>query len=266
MTDLSIRAELEKLALALGCPVNQLDCVAALDVAALRRLRGAVSAALFDRHAARFKRLADSTRLLPNRIVAIIAEKAIGPTLSAQIAGLIDPDDAEDLATRLPVPFQADICIQLDPRRAGPMLRAMPVEHVVTVAMELQRREAFIAMARFVDDLNDEQIDAVSRRISPEALLQVGFYVESAHRLEELVHALPPELLAHTLEAAAARNGQLWPQAVAILTALSPEGQEALIRPLAEKGKSMRAELERLSPGWDELPADLQRRLEAVLQ
>lgn len=265
MNDLRHQAEREKLAQALGCDEAQLDCVGPLDVTTLRALRHAISSALFDRHASRFKRLADSTRLLPNKIVAVIAEKAIGPVLAAQIAGLVDPKDAVDLSARLPIDFQADICIALDPRRAGPMLRAMPPEHVVTVALELQRRGAFITMARFVDDLDDAQIRAVAQRMSSQALLQVGFYVESAQRLEQLIGLLPVTLLDGTLEAAVADGGALWPQAVAILCSLSATGQDRLILPLATKGKTMQDELLSLHPSLDTLPVALRHKLEALL-
>lgn len=222
MSDLLRKAELEKLAVTLDTPVSELDFLADYEVDTLRGLRNSVSAALFDRQVKRFQRLADSTKLLPNKLVAMITIKVIPPMLSAQITGLLEPDDAVDLARRLDVGYLADVCVAMDPRRAAPVLQAMPSTTVVEVAMEMQRRRAFMPMARFVDALTDEQISAVAQRMSAEGLLHVGFFVESQARLSQLIGLLDEAQLSATMPAAAADQGALWPQALSLVERLDP--------------------------------------------
>lgn len=228
MSDLLLRAELEKLAVTLNTSVAELGFLAHLDVAALRELRAAASAALFDRHVKRFQRLADSTKLLPNKLVAVITAKVIPPAVSAQITGLLEPDDAVDLAARLDVNYLADICVAMDPRRAAPVLQAMPSTTVVEVAMEMLRRRDFMPMARFVDALTEDQISAVAQRMTSEGLLQVGFFVESEARLSQLIGLLSDAQLAGTMPAAAAQDGQLWPQVLSLVERLDETQQGRL--------------------------------------
>ncbi len=228
MSDLLLRAELEKFAVTLNTSVAELGFLAHLDVAALRELRAAASAALFDRHVKRFQRLADSTKLLPNKLVAVITAKVIPPAVSAQITGLLEPDDAVDLAARLDVDYLADICVAMDPRRAAPVLQAMPSTTVVEVAMEMLRRRDFMPMARFVDALTEDQISAVAQRMTSEGLLQVGFFVESEARLSQLIGLLSDAQLAGTMPAAAAQDGQLWPQVLSLVERLDPAQQGRL--------------------------------------
>lgn len=250
MSDLLRQAELEKLAVTLDAPLAELEFLAAYEVDTLRELRNSVSAALFDRQVKRFQRLADSTKLLPNKLVAGITTKVIPPMLSAQITGLLEPDDAVDLAQRLDVNYLADVCVAMDPRRAAPVLRAMPATTVVEVAMEMQRRRAFMPMARFVDALTDDQISAVAQRMSAEGLLHVGFFVESQARLSQLIGLLDEAQLSATMPAAAADQGALWPQALSlverldqtqrarlsnVLSSVSPEVLDSLSKALFEQ-------------------------------
>ena len=235
MSDLLRQAELEKLAVTLDAPLAELEFLAAYEVDTLRELRNSVSAALFDRQVKRFQRLADSTKLLPNKLVAGITTKVIPPMLSAQITALLEPDDAVDLAQRLDVNYLADVCVAMDPRRAAPVLRAMPGTTVVEVAMEMQRRRAFMPMARFVDALTDDQISAVAQRMSAEGLLHVGFFVESQARLSQLIGLLDEAQLSATMPAAAADQGALWPQALSLVERLDQTERARLSNVLFEQ-------------------------------
>ncbi len=234
MSELLLRAELQKLAVVLRVSVAELAFLSHLDPPSLRALRQAISASLFDRHAKRFRRLADSTKLLPNKVVAVICEKVIPASVAAQVTGLLDPKDAVDLASRLSVPYQADICVAIDPRRAVSVLHAMPSAHVVAVAVELQKRREFMTMAVFVDALTEQQIRRVAARMDIQSLLHVGFFVESAERLDQLITLLDTEQLRGTMSAAAADDGALWPQVLSMVERLSPPQRARLGSLLAD--------------------------------
>lgn len=251
MADLMLRAELEKLARTLGVTVAELAFVSHLDTASLRAMRHALSASLFDRQVSRFRRLADSTRLLPNKLVAMISEKVIPPMISAQVTGLLEPDDAVDLAGRLSVAYQADICCAMDPRRAVPVLQAMPAANVVAVGLELLHRRQFVVMAQFVDALTDSQIQAVADHMSAEGLLHVGFYVEDDARLDQLLGMLSDDLVAGTMIAAAAEDGALWPEVLSMLARLGKTQRSRLGNLLAEASPQVLASLHQALFGRD---------------
>ncbi|MGJ8667843.1 MAG: hypothetical protein ACSHXK_00015 [Oceanococcus sp.] len=243
MSELLLGAELEKLAAGLHTSVAELAFLSHLEVDDLRALRRLISAALFDRNLKRFKPLAESTRLLPNKLVAIISEKVIPPSISAQVTGLLKPEDAVDLAARLAVSYQAEICLSLDPRRAAPVLQAMPVSNVVKVAQELLQRRKFMVMAQFVDTLTDEQISSVAQNMDGEALLRIGFFVEADERLDQLISLLNLEQLQESIEAAALNHGALWPQVLSLVARLQASQRERLSSLLAQASPAVLSSL-----------------------
>ncbi len=186
------RAELTKLARALGLPPSRVEFLARLPVEDLRRLRAAVSAALFDRHRAGFQRMAAASRLLPIGVLARIAEATMPPMLAARIAAEMSPERAAELATKLGTDYLADVCVELDPRRATPIVAALPLPVVVAVAGELVRRDEYLTIGRFVDAASDAVISAVlDALMGDEPLLRIAFYVESPDQLARVVGLLP---------------------------------------------------------------------------
>lgn len=233
MSALAIQAELQKLARALGCKEKDLEGLAVLDVARLRQVRQATVGALFDGDRAMLHRVAGSTKLLPAAIAALIAEKALGATLCARVAGLLQPKDAVEIARRTPISFNTETTLQLDPRSAGPMLKLMPVDIVVGVSRQLSARREYIAMADFVELITDEAIRAVMAVLDDESLLRVGFYVESPKRLEELVEMMSPQRLQNTVALAASEKLNLGAEMMAMLSGVSERLRLRLIETAA---------------------------------
>ncbi len=215
LLDLELQAEREKLGRLLDTPADELEVLDTIGVAGMRQLRGTVEAHIFDRGAKRFAGLARSSRLLPGKVSGLIAQRALGPRLAAQVTGLLEPELAVNLSRHVSTPFQADLCQFLDPRRAGPVLRAMPLPVVVETSRELVAREEYITMARFVDDLRDEQIQAVAAILDADALLWIGFYTESGQRLSHLMAMLDDAAVLGTMRVAAANDW--WPQSLSIM-------------------------------------------------
>jgi hypothetical protein len=199
--DLVTRAELTKLARALGMPAERVGFLAGLPVEDLRVLRERVSAALFDRHRAGFQRMAAASRLLPMGVLAAIATRTMPPLLAARIAAEMPPGRAAELATTLDTPYLADVCVELDPRRAGPIVAALPLPVVVAVATELVRRTDYLTIGRFVAAASDDVIRAVLTAVpDDDALLQVASHIETADQLTRVISLLPDDrgVLVHT--------------------------------------------------------------------
>jgi hypothetical protein len=225
MSDLLTRAELVKLSRALGAKPEDVAFLAPLGHLKLRQLEDRLSALLFDEHRGAFQRLADSGRLLPASLVAKMSELVFGPMLSARVSGLMAPERAIEVAGKLHTKFLAEVCVDLDPRSASELLWRMPTGIVVDVAQVLLKRGEHLTMARFVDDLTEEAIRAVTESIDDEALLRIGAYVERPARLEELMLLLPPGRLAAVVARTARGAPEVQAAGLTLMSQLGPKLQ-----------------------------------------
>jgi hypothetical protein len=189
--DLATRAEIFKLARALGTTPEDVRFAESLDHGSIRRLRERVVGALYDEHRAAFQRVAMITRLLPTPLNVRITLRAFSPLLAARIAVEMTPERAAELANRMPVEYLAEGCLHLDPRRAGPLISRIHPDRVVAVARELVARGEFITLGQLLDVATERIVLDIAAVISDEALLWVGFYAESGARLTAAVAALP---------------------------------------------------------------------------
>jgi hypothetical protein len=193
--DLATRAELVKLARALGTTTDGVAFAAVLPHEDIRRVRERVVATLYDEHRGAFQRVAAITRVLPTAVNVRIALRAFPPLLAARVAGEMTPDRAAELADRMPVEYLAEACVHLDPRRAGPLVQRIRPDRVLGVVMELISRREFITLGRMLDAASEGVIHDVATTVSTEALLRIGFYAESGAQLTRAVALLPPARL-----------------------------------------------------------------------
>lgn len=209
------RAELLKLARLLGRAPDELAYLEAVSVLELRQLREQVTETLFDSHLGALNRLASASRLLPVGVVAQLAEKVFGPLLSARITGLLDPERAVDVGSRLPASFLADVAVELDPRRASAVLARIPADQIAAITRELLARGEFVTMGRFVGHLPDESLRAAVNVSGPDDLLQVALVLENKDRLGHLLELVGPQRTEQILEAA--DRAELGPEARELL-------------------------------------------------
>lgn len=229
MNQLALQAEHLKLARLLGCDEATIANMKGLDVDALRKLRDACTSMLFDGDRERLQKVVASSRLLPKALKAIVAEKALGPTLGSRVAGLLPPDEAADIAKRVSLAFNTEVTLQIDPRSAVDLLRRIPVSLVVAVTREVLKRGEYIAMARFVDALSDEQIKASMAVLDDEAMLRIGFFVESPDRLEEVVGLMSDERLQKVVSVSAQKELNLGGAVMAMLVGVSENLRARLV-------------------------------------
>ncbi len=232
---LEARAEILKLSRLLGREAEELTYLYEMPSAEIRLLREQVTDVLFTAHGPALSRLATASRLLPVALVATLGEQVFGPVLSARVAGLLDPDRAVDMASRLPIGFLADVAIELDPRRASEVIGRIPPEQIGAISRELIGREEYVTMGRFVGHLGNDAIVSAVGVMDDTALLRVAFVLESKDSLKELVGVLGSERLDGIIEAAA--NANLWPEVLDLLGHLT----------LAQRG-----ELVERAAAWDD--------------
>lgn len=223
MSRLARQAEILKLARVLGVGENDLAYLHACDPASLRAFREQASARLFDADEARLRRVAAASRLLPVPLIALIAEHVFGALLCARVAGLIAPERAAELAQRLRVGFLADVTLEIDPRHVREVIWRIPTARIVEVALELARRGEFVTLARFVDYVAVDAIEAVMGRLTDNAaLLHIAFFVEDKRRLNDLVGLLPEARIKDIIFLAADESRDLWSEALALMNDVSP--------------------------------------------
>ncbi|WP_420466567.1 hypothetical protein [Panacagrimonas sp.] len=244
MNDLKLQAEHLKLARLLGCKESQIAALKIRDVDALRQLRAACTSTLFDGDRASLQKVVAAARLMPAPLNALIAEKAMGPVLGSRVAGMLPPQLAVDIAKRAPLALNVEVTLLIDPRSAVPMLRLMPVELVVAVTREVVKRREYIAMARFVDTLTNEQIRACMQVLDDEAMLRIGFFVESPQRLEEVVGLMNDERLQKVMAVGAKPELDLGAAVLMLLSGVGDKlrtrlAEAALSHPDAKVGDSL---------------------------
>jgi hypothetical protein len=194
MSKLATQAELVKLSSTLEVESERLSFLADVPAEQLRALRVAVYEVLYRDDRELFARMARVFRRLPPRVMVVLAERVFGPQLTARMAAELPSQRAAEVALRASIPFLADTCAHLDPRRNHDVIRRLPVERVAPIALELIGRGDYITMSRFVDFLSDEAIQAVIDAIpDEEALLRVSFFMGSKNRLDHVIRMLSPQ-------------------------------------------------------------------------
>ena len=201
--ELAVEAEILKLARLLQREPRRLAYLEEVPLNDLKALRARVTDTLFTDHEAVLRRLAAASRLLPVALVASLSENTFGPILSARIAGLMDPERADQVGQRLPTRFVADIAIELDPRRSIEVIARIPPDRIREVTRELARRKEYVTMGRFVGHLEDEALAAAINTLSDDELVATFLVMEDPPELDRLARLTDPE----RIERLAARPG-----------------------------------------------------------
>ncbi len=182
----AVQAEIFKLARLLQVESRRLSYLEQVPLDDLRVLREQVTKTMFEAHEGGLRRLAATSRLLPTALVANLAQNTFGPLLAARVAGLLEPERAEELAGRLPTKFVADIAIELDPRRASTVIARIPPRRIFEITRELARRREYVTMGRFVGHLSDEGLGAALEALSDDDLVQTLVVMEEPLDLDRL--------------------------------------------------------------------------------
>jgi hypothetical protein len=188
----AVQAEILKLARLLQRKPDQLAYLEGVPLKDLEELRAQVTETLFTDHESVLSRLAASSRLLPVGLVASLSENTFGPILSARIAGLMEPERADQVSQRLPTRFVADIAIELDPRRASGVIGRIPPDRIREITRELAGRQEYVTMGRFVGHLDDAALAAAINTLSDDDLVETFRMMEDPPELDRLARLTDP--------------------------------------------------------------------------
>ena len=222
MSKLDTSAELIKLSTLMKVEVVDIQFLETLPLPALIKLREQTADLLFNDGRKLFQNLAAASKLMPTGLTAMIAEKTFGPMLCARVAGEMPYQRAIDLAQKMSLPFLAEVCRELDPRRVRDIISNMPISLSRGVALELIKRKEFLVMGSFVGMMPMSHMAVIIKDIPEEALLHTGFFIEGKHQLSEIMRMLPDARLAKLVEIMQV-NEDLWPEALAMMVHLEDE-------------------------------------------
>ncbi|HEY3014604.1 MAG TPA: hypothetical protein VGJ41_05805 [Nocardioides sp.] len=257
VTELASRVEVAKLAHELSVDEGSLAFLYDRTPDQLRDLRGIVSTALFTRHEDRVKRLASLSKSLPHGITAKIAQIALGPTLSARVAAVMDPADAVRLAKQLDPAFLTDVSEALDPERVQGIVSGLPQDLIVDVGKRLLERGRHLTLGRFVSVVSLDAALGVVAAADADDLLQVAVFTEEPSALEAVVRRLDDTRLAAVIHAAVAKDA--YDDAVILLMSLSLDSRRRLVTQLddvaTESRDALVAAIARHDAWADLLPA-----------
>jgi hypothetical protein len=198
-------AELRKLAHTLDLPVDRLAVVAALPAEDLRDLRRQAGDALFEAGRPAFARVAALSRAIPGAVAAKLTEAVLPPLIAARTAELLDPDRAADLVRRLSDRYLGEVALRIDAARAPEVIEAIPADRVGAVARELARRQEWVVIAGFVDQVSGPALRAAVAEFTGEQLLRIGFVLDEPDRLDEVAALLGDRQVDELLAAAPGR-------------------------------------------------------------
>lgn len=237
MDKLRSRAETLKTARLLDVEPDALTFLRDLPVEDVRRFRESCVAALFDRTPEMLDRIASATKLVPAGVAAAISQKALGPRLAAGVAGRLEPTRAADIIEKLPVPFTAESCGHLDPRRIKGIVDRLDEGLVVRIAVALAERGDHLTMGRFVGYLPDSALRRILPQVDDGAVLRTGFLIDVPERLGQIIDLMGAERLASVIASASGQG--LWPEALAVAGMVTGEQRGriaslAAARPTAE--------------------------------
>ncbi|MBJ7355589.1 MAG: hypothetical protein JHC98_12255 [Thermoleophilaceae bacterium] len=218
---LQTHAEIVKIAHLLQVPPSEIEYLAVCEPETLIDFRLQLVEVFYGDEGSNLKRFAKVGNLLPASVIASLTKEAVGPVLAARIAGFVDPKQAASVVSKLPTAFVVDIATAIDPRRVGPVIGRLDNGTVERVALELIKRHEYVTMGQFVGFASDEILRISFNFSSDEALLRTAFVAEDKDRISAALTPQSDERIASIIKTAA--KGDLWPEAMDLLSQLSDE-------------------------------------------
>lgn len=234
-------AELMRLARAFGVDQSELALLDGADETALRQLRLSVTDRLFAISANGMTAPAALASKVPAALSATLAEKALGPVLSARMVPHVDTKAIPGIAQRLSAEFLADSAVHLDLRHAAPLISAIPQDKLEQAGAVLAEREEFVVLAAFVGYLDVSVLRGLLSVFDAETLLQAAFLVEQPDRIDALLSHLDDDRLDALLQAA--RTSDLWVEALSMFTELGVRQQTRFVSAFHRLGPEALAEV-----------------------
>lgn len=233
---LEVRAEIAKIARLLTVDSGELGFLEQIKPEGLMKFREQLTELFYGGEIGGLRRFVGPTKILPASLIASITQEAVGPVLTARIAGLVDPAQAIAVVGKLPVEFVADVSVELDPRRVARIIGGLSDELTADISGILAQRKEYVAMGRFVAYLSGEALAATFDRSKDADLLQTAFVLEGKGQLTVAVGLLPDKRLRGIIRVAGKQD--LWVEAIDLVLHLDDEQYARVIDLVAAEGEA----------------------------
>ncbi|EFV14963.1 hypothetical protein [Segniliparus rugosus] len=199
MSDFVARAQTYLLADLLGVPLEKVSHLERLGPENLAQLRMRISDLKFDAQEQQVAAISKVAPMVPDPVVATLAEKVVGPMVAAAVANSLAKDHADrlnGLLRRLRVPFVAQTLRYLDPRTVPTLTAVVPIRVWAPAVRRLLADGHYASAAVLMEQAPVDLLLAVEREVDDrEAITRTLAYTTDSQKLEELLAALPEERL-----------------------------------------------------------------------
>jgi len=157
--------EQRRLAQVLHRKPDELDYLKSLDAEGLMKLHTVVQNSLIDQFSNLFRKLANSGKIVPDALSAVLCRKVFGPALTANMSYYVPPDRAAKLCRHFDADFMAAIAREMVPERAKELLNGLPVELMQQVMRKMLATKDYHILGAFLDHLPEDKAVALAEEI-----------------------------------------------------------------------------------------------------
>ncbi|MGL6234221.1 MAG: hypothetical protein ACRC20_02650 [Segniliparus sp.] len=239
MSDFVATAQIHLLADLLGVAPEKIAHLERLGPENLAQLRMRVSDLKFDSQEKQVAMIGKAAPIVPDPVIATLAEKVVGPVVSAAVANSLAKDHAHrlnGLLRRLRVPFVAQTLRYLDPRAVPTLSKEVPVRVWAPALRRLLADGHYASAAVLMEQAPVELLLAVEREVDDrEAIARTLAYTTDSQKLEELLAALPQERLLSIVDSFGTGKAETILAGFSSLTRISLESRRRLATLLMER-------------------------------
>ncbi|ADG98786.1 hypothetical protein Srot_2337 [Segniliparus rotundus DSM 44985] len=239
MSDFVATAQIHLLADLLGVPPEKVGHLERLGPQNLAQLRMRISDLKFDAQQKQVQMIGKAAPIVPDPVIATLAEKVVGPVVSAAVANSLAKDHAHrlnGLLRRLRVPFVAQTLRYLDPRAIPALTAAVPMRVWAPAVRRLLADGHYASAAVLVEQSPVDLLIAVEREVDDRAAIaRTLAYTTDSQKLEELLAALPQERLIPLVDSFGTGEAETIMAGFSALTRVSPQSRKKLSTMLAER-------------------------------
>jgi hypothetical protein len=195
MSDVATRAQVEILARILHTEPAELAFLEEHPLHQVAQLVSAVSDDIFDELAAMFRRVSKLAPLVPNAVVASVAQRMVTPLVAGRAAGALGvdhPDRIVGVLSRLEPGYMAACAPYLDPRAVKLLAPRISADLLLPAGRVLLERREYAVAARFVEFATHQLIVEFEKGLDDDAgLLRTAALVVDDERLNEVIRVMP---------------------------------------------------------------------------
>jgi hypothetical protein len=188
--------EQRRLAQVLHRNPEDLSYLKALDGEALMKLRVLLQNSLIDQFKDLFVKLANSGKIVPDTISALLCKRVFGPALTANMSYYVPADRAARMCKHFDADFMAAIAREQVPERAKALLDGLPVDLMRQVMRKMLATKDYHIMGAFLDHLPEAKAGTLMQELRDVTdYLRISGFAQHKDRVARLAVKLEDDKL-----------------------------------------------------------------------